>query len=221
MDTHPEDSVAKIDPCAHKFCRLCIKSYVVSKIQEKAYPILCPLCITGPQDNAGVISPEFIEILGVSQDIYVKYNQLQLSKFSILMECRKCGKSVNVDKDDHKAATIITCPVPGCRGMWCRECSQFVDDANEADHSCDGTKELDRLLASQNWKRCPGCTTPVEKTEGCNHMTCGVRNCHTHFCWIDGARITQEPNPKRADKAVAEHYSRHCKGQLFDVPAET
>ncbi|KAG8949816.1 hypothetical protein FRC03_000230 [Tulasnella sp. 419] len=189
METHPEDSVAKVEPCGHKFCRPCIQSYVSSKIRENVFPIVCPLCATGKSKNKGAITGDFIEIIGVSEEDYIKYSQLALTQFSILLECRKCGKSVNVDKDDLRAASIITCPVPGCRGMWCRECSQFVDDADGANHSCDGTKELDRLLMQKGWRRCPGCTTPVEKTAGCDHMTCGVRTCGTHFSWSTGRRM--------------------------------
>src|SRR3546814_401309 len=40
----------------------------------------------------------------------------------------------------------------------------------------------DALWISANTKRCPKCTTPIEKNEGCNHMTC--RKCRYEFCWI-------------------------------------
>ncbi|KAG8936107.1 hypothetical protein FRC03_008411, partial [Tulasnella sp. 419] len=36
METHPEDSVAMIEFCGHKFCRPCIREYISSKIQERA-----------------------------------------------------------------------------------------------------------------------------------------------------------------------------------------
>ena len=36
-------------------------------------------------------------------------------------------------------------------------------------------------LISQTTKVCPGCTNPIEKNEGCNHITC---HCRVEFCWI-------------------------------------
>lgn len=38
------------------------------------------------------------------------------------------------------------------------------------------------LWVAANTKRCPRCTTPIEKDEGCNHMQC--RKCQYDFCWI-------------------------------------
>mmetsp|Transcript_43124 Transcript_43124/g.88249 ORF Transcript_43124/g.88249 Transcript_43124/m.88249 type:complete len:727 (-) Transcript_43124:46-2226(-) len=34
----------------------------------------------------------------------------------------------------------------------------------------------------QSARRCPKCGVPIEKSGGCNHMTCG--SCKTHFCWL-------------------------------------
>jgi hypothetical protein len=36
-------------------------------------------------------------------------------------------------------------------------------------------------------KFCPGCTTPIERTQGCNKMTCRV--CQAYWCWRCGQLI--------------------------------
>ena len=33
-----------------------------------------------------------------------------------------------------------------------------------------------------NAKRCPTCSANIQKTQGCNKMTC--THCHAHFCWL-------------------------------------
>jgi hypothetical protein len=33
-------------PCAHGFCRDCLAGYVSSKIEERKFPVFCPLCMT-------------------------------------------------------------------------------------------------------------------------------------------------------------------------------
>jgi hypothetical protein len=41
----PEDFVARVPDCGHGFCRECLKTYAVSKLEEHRFPILCPSCI--------------------------------------------------------------------------------------------------------------------------------------------------------------------------------
>ncbi|KAL1762419.1 RWD domain-containing protein [Schizophyllum commune] len=74
-------------------------------------------------------------------------------------------------------------------------------------------------LANQKWIQdstmaCPGCRVNVEKSLGCNHMTCS--KCSQHFCYRCGARLRPE-NPY-------EHFSANpmskCFGKLFDFKAE-
>jgi hypothetical protein len=46
--------------------------------------------------------------------------------------------------------------------------------------------ELDHLMKEKGWKYCPGCKTPYQKAEGCNHMTCTSPGCNTQFCYACG-----------------------------------
>ena len=48
MDTLPEDSIARIEPCGHPFCRECIRGFIVSQIESRRFPVLCPTCTAGP-----------------------------------------------------------------------------------------------------------------------------------------------------------------------------
>ncbi|KIY52890.1 hypothetical protein FISHEDRAFT_34477 [Fistulina hepatica ATCC 64428] len=56
---------------------------------------------------------------------------------------------------------------------------------------------------------CPGCNVNVEKSLGCNHMTCA--KCHQHFCYRCGTRLnSQNPYPHFSTPGLP------CFNKLFD-----
>ena len=61
-----EDAVAKINACQHKICRKCMKGFVISKLEERRYPIVCPICQTVKVEDPGgtrTLSPYFCSLL--------------------------------------------------------------------------------------------------------------------------------------------------------------
>lgn len=56
--------------------------------------------------------------------------------------------------------------------------------ANEGDGSFEEVAQ--NLWLKVNTRSCPKCKAPIEKNDGCNHMTCNNRRCRHEFCWICG-----------------------------------
>lgn len=52
MDTLPEDTIARIEPCGHAYCRECIRGFVVSQIESRRFPVLCPTCTAEPGNGS-------------------------------------------------------------------------------------------------------------------------------------------------------------------------
>ena len=44
LDKMPIDSIARLDPCGHTFCRECLRGHVSARIDEHRFPVLCPSC---------------------------------------------------------------------------------------------------------------------------------------------------------------------------------
>ncbi|KAL8392103.1 hypothetical protein RB595_002335 [Gaeumannomyces hyphopodioides] len=65
-------------------------------------------------------------------------------------------------------------------GLTCREWDELRRDE---EGNADPAEAASRRWIAANTKRCPGrgCGAPVEKGEGCFHMTC--RRCSFEFCW--------------------------------------
>ena len=66
---------------------------------------------------------------------------------------------------------FITCNTKDC----CKMCF-FCGSKFSIDHNCL------KLNLNGNFKQCPSCYNILEKTKGCDHMTCGT--CGYDFCWI-------------------------------------
>ena len=100
---------------------------------------------------------------------------------------------------------VKSCPTPNCdmiykvstaengRPFLCSHCGvrictkchvQYHDGLSCAMYMSgkDSDKEFETWLRQDpgNRKKCPNCTTPIEKIEGCQHMTC---KCGVHICW--------------------------------------
>ncbi|KAK4626634.1 hypothetical protein CLAFUW4_04002 [Fulvia fulva] len=103
-----------------------------------------------------------------------------------------CGKFLGQKK---KTKTIIDCQA--CGSQSCARCaSSFPADASST-HACSAAKAKPEddpfagLTRGVDYQRCPGCQVPVELREACNHMTCRVFSCRTHFCYLCGEEATR------------------------------
>ena len=82
----------------------------------------------------------------------------------------------------------------------CTKCkiAEFCLKCTRVSHGgeCDKVDEASDEWKRQNTARCPSCYTYVQKTEGCNHITC---KCKAHFCYI----CNEQYHPNN----ITEHYA--------------
>ena len=124
--------------------------------------------------HSEAITSSLIIDIGVSQQYFQIFEELEMSRFSILLHCRKCDisgfyapspiltaalvrckRSVFVDRSEHQESRTLVCPLPGCNYAWCKSC-QMAIDIGGPQHSCDGSSEFRHLMKEKGWKHCPG-----------------------------------------------------------------
>lgn len=66
-----------------------------------------------------------------------------------------------------------------CETKFCKECEKIIN----INHVCK-QEDLDSLKLISSIQKCPNCNVPIEKSEGCNGMTCA--NCKTIFDYSTG-----------------------------------
>ncbi|KAL5707850.1 RBR-type E3 ubiquitin transferase [Ranunculus cassubicifolius] len=174
--------------CGHLFCRSCYKGYVRTSINDG------PGCLTLRCPDPGCI-------VAITQDMVNnmfsgEQNEKRYSRF-LLRSYVEASKKIK------------WCPAPGCecaaefeRGnenetydVSCKCTYKFCWNCTEETHrpvDCDTvakwvlknsseSENTEWLLA--NSKPCPKCKRPIEKNNGCMHMTCS-EPCRYQFCWL-------------------------------------
>ncbi|KYN38237.1 E3 ubiquitin-protein ligase RNF14 [Trachymyrmex septentrionalis] len=204
-------------PCAHTFCKDCIRGYFEVKIKDGNVQNIC--C---PEEKCKFeATPGQVKEL-VSSELFSKYDSLLLSTtLDTMMDIvycprRHCQYPVTRDPDDNMAR----CPV--CQYAFCIRCkmvyhgvepckissaekqrllNEYQSASNEKKAEMEkhyGKRQLQTMLEntmSENWindnsHNCPHCKTAIEKSDGCNKMTCS--HCGTYFCWLCGTRLNPE-----------------------------
>lgn len=121
-----------------------------------------------PKAIALVVDSTFTNKLNKLEKAKKKKIQDEISKSKRLCMNLFCNGHLN---DDFICMT--------CSTEFCKTCEVKLTK----NHKCD-TNVIDSLNMIKNMVKCPNCYLPIEKSQGCNFMTCA--NCNTNFCYSDG-----------------------------------
>jgi len=106
----------------------------------------------------------------LSQEIKDRYERNALWRQTINNPNLKLCPTADCDGVINSAKGRLHCPK--CKVVFCREC-----ELPRHQGPCD----VNFQHKFKNWKRCPTCQVFIERTEGCNHMTC---RCGHNFCYV-------------------------------------
>jgi len=174
-------------PCRHIYCRECTKgsppdpnipSPSLPKLISRtgafkaAYKSRSPFrCCGIPVSTKLAPIPQFL-----SPSFTHKYNSLLLElstphpKYCSLPTCSRFLPP------NLYHTPSITCPK--CRTRTCSLCTK-AEHPGVCKQDRDGIR-VEKLAKRKGWKKCPGCSQVVERTEGCLHITC---RCGSEWCY--------------------------------------
>jgi hypothetical protein len=202
------DDYLQLD-CSHRFCIECYKLFSMSlldcgKIMQD--DLNCPECSTRFSDAL------FLRYFSFEEVEKIKNLRFKL-KGQILVAQKKA----------------VSCPVPDCPGYahilehekitacckcrctLCCSCGLAVHPGITCEENAKESQDetLEKLLLSQNWKKCPTCGVPVEKLDGCQFLYCSSMICkgRNNLCYICGRFVIE-----------AQHFSHYkTKGPFGDT----
>jgi hypothetical protein len=166
--------------CKHVYCLECLEGYCESaaSTSQREFQIkccgtegTCSTVFTLQELRTYLPSSVFELVLTKSVEEYVKCHPDDFRP----CQTPDCGYIYRCSKAHGLQSPLYTCP--NCFKPLCTSCH-----AQHGKHTCaeykdiasGGVAVLKRLKKELNIKDCPKCKTPMEKTMGCNHMTCGA-----------------------------------------------
>ena len=176
-----ESEVFRLQYCGHSYCIECIQIQVTSP--TAVFPVQC----AADQCSQPLVVQDFNALCR-----RVSYTMQQLCEASL-----RSYISVNPDR-------VRNCCTPDCKMIYtvsevgekffcslcgvsiCTKCHvQYHDNLTCAMYQSLKREDPDIhkwiMEDSENRKCCPKCTVGIEKTGGCNHISC---RCGVHICWV-------------------------------------
>ncbi|KAJ8753062.1 hypothetical protein K2173_011830 [Erythroxylum novogranatense] len=184
FETYPREKLHAA-VCGHPFCNSCWAGYVSTAVNDGPGCLMlrCP----GPSCGAAV-GQDMIDALASLEDKEKYHRYFVRSYIEDNRKTKWCpapGCDYAVDFVVGSGSYDVTCR---CSYSFCWNCTEEahrpVDCATVAKWILKNTAESENM----NWilansKPCPKCKRPIEKNQGCMHITC-TPPCKFEFCWL-------------------------------------
>lgn len=176
--------------CGHTFCQACWQGHCLAKISDgKTKHIVC--CAL---DCAAIVDPELLQTV-LPGDALRRYEEAMMDSYiddnpSKAIWCPSkpnCGRAIVLQASSSQK---MDCECVCGQEVFCFACKGApshspvpCDWAHEWVVKCESESENATFILA-NCKPCPKCKKPIQKGDGCNHVTC---ICGQHMCWLCGA----------------------------------
>lgn len=180
-------------PCFHSYCRSCLRHYLGSLGQSTSPTHSIATCLAEIEQDDGshracmhaiplatirtLLSPGEEDQLLESTFLSYIHGRPQEFRYCPTADCQTIYRA-STD------GTLLRCPL--CLARICSTCHvefhEGLTCAEFKDNSNGGEDSFRQWREEHGVKACPGCGGGLEKSGGCNHMTCV--HCGTHMCWV-------------------------------------
>lgn len=204
-------------PCQHHFCKSCVQQYCNMHVKDgSVMNLTCP--DVGCKES---VPPGLLRDL-LDKEAFERWEELLLQKtldsMPDVIYCPKC-RTPSIEDPDH----LVQCSK--CRFSFCSLCMatwhpgqncmtpeaklRILQSRRQGRALGEETLRQERELMNEclamdyikrEAKQCPTCKMAVEKSEGCNKMTCS--NCGGYFCFQCGQSIRGYDHYKNSTSCV-------------------
>lgn len=177
--------------CSFDACNRCMKSYVEEKVRSGCVHIECP----NDKCTKLIHRDEIMARLG-SRELREKFQQFLVDANHEVNRktCPRCSHVKTFDlalfKSSKTRPRRVTCDK--CELEWCFVCHAPWHEALKCAKFQKGDVFLkkwakEECKGQKNAQRCPKCKVYIQRSKGCDHMTCS--QCKTEFCYKCGEKF--------------------------------
>ncbi|KAK3258202.1 hypothetical protein CYMTET_32739 [Cymbomonas tetramitiformis] len=217
----PGTQFKRIPGCRHSFCEDCMGTHCALHVKEGTLDqLVCP--DTSCRDP---LPAEFLREVLPEEDFarWERLSEQQTMDSQIgTVYCPSCDTATTEGDGYHAQCpscmfnfcslcqtawhpgTECLTPEGRLRLLQARAAGPQATSAARAKEATLQNEIMARHYVMKNAKQCPTCKMAIEKSEGCNKMTC--RNCNSYFCYKCGKTITGY-----------EHFKEGGTCMLFDL----
>ena len=168
--------------CGHSWCGACMTHYLTASVENKCFPLMCLGNEGKCKELISLVTarkilsvPDFDALVTAA---FTSYVQARPDEFHYCPtpDCAQIYRTPTSRRDD----TVLQCP--SCLLRICPNCHVEAHDGFECPDPEGGSVAFKEWTRNHDVKPCPGCKVPIERAEGCNHVTC--TQCKTHICWV-------------------------------------
>lgn len=174
-------------PCSDWLCNDCWKAYVQTQFRSGKTAAVLSTCSACGERMRARIWNKYLPKRDAAR-LSERQTQHYVEQTSATRSCPGvgCKRLATYPK---RVVREIQCH---CGTQWCFGCghewhSPLTCQEIQAWMSTSGKHSEDLQWILANSKPCPRCNRPIEKNEGCKHMTCGKDGspgCGYDFCWV-------------------------------------
>ncbi|XP_076128234.1 E3 ubiquitin-protein ligase RNF217 [Alosa pseudoharengus] len=179
--------------CKKAVCEECLETYTSSQVRVGRAVVACPIT-----ECSGFLEESVVLAHLAAEDVDKYKYFLELSRLDVgTKPCPQCNQFTSLKSRSGAPASTrsaehkykVQCSK--CQFVWCFRCHAPWHDGLK----CRDYRKGDKLLrdwasviehGQRNAQKCPRCKIHIQRTEGCDHMTC--TQCNTNFCYRCGER---------------------------------
>ncbi|CAF1502841.1 unnamed protein product [Rotaria sordida] len=185
--------------CTFYSCNSCWRSHISSALNDGRIKILCP----SNECNKYLSRESIVNFIRYDSSLHERYLKLytNANQNPRAKTCPRCSHLYSLDtitsvqlKKNKKIPKQVQCSE--CLLVWCFRCSAPWHENLTCKQFIKGDKLLLKWInqkSEEQWnaRKCPKCSSFIQRAGGCPHMTCS--SCSCEFCYLCGRRYIKIP----------------------------